>query len=128
MAEIPHASDAVSGCMIHRGESVLLVDIRSRLGFVETATQPVRRTAILLRSSSEKLIGLEVDELGDVVKLDPQRLVDRNNATAASLATSIIPGDRMGGGDSDRTTMMLLLDLNAIMSAAGVEEALANVA
>lgn len=69
VTEVPLAPDAVRGLMNMRGQIVLVVDLRRRLGLPEPASD-MRRVNVLVRTD-DGLVSLLVDRVGDVLEISP---------------------------------------------------------
>lgn len=70
VTEVPLAPAAVRGLMNMRGQIVLVVDLRRRLGLPEP-TGDVRRVNVLVRTE-DGLVSLLVDRVGDVLDISPE--------------------------------------------------------
>lgn len=70
VTEVPLAPHAVRGLMNMRGQIVLVVDLRRRLGLPEPPSE-TRRVNVLVRTD-DGLVSLLVDRVGDVLEIDPQ--------------------------------------------------------
>ena len=68
ITRVPHAPYTVRGIINMRGRVVPVVDFRVRLGLPEAAVGPKNR--ILIASARNRLLGLLVDEVEQVVSLD----------------------------------------------------------
>jgi purine-binding chemotaxis protein CheW len=69
VTEVPLAPHAVRGLMNMRGQIVLVVDLRRRLGLPEPPND-ARRVNVLVRTD-DGLVSLLVDRVGDVLELSP---------------------------------------------------------
>jgi len=118
---LPNSAPAVAGCFMYHNEGVPLLDMRSKLTFNGPTSSSARMISIVMRMPDGKLLGLEVDELGDIVKLDSNRLVDEHQATAFSIARSIVPSDQFDDDDQEGRSMMQVLDVPGILNAAGLQ-------
>ncbi|MGC4087059.1 MAG: chemotaxis protein CheW [Polyangiaceae bacterium] len=70
VTEVPLAPFAVRGLMNMRGQIVLVVDLRRRLGLPEPAVD-ARRVNVLVRTG-DGLVSLLVDRVGDVLEIAPE--------------------------------------------------------
>ncbi|HET9934660.1 MAG TPA: chemotaxis protein CheW [Polyangiaceae bacterium] len=70
VTEVPLAPHAVRGLMNMRGQIVLVVDLRRRLGLPEPVGD-VRRVNVLVRTE-DGLVSLLVDRVGDVLEISPE--------------------------------------------------------
>lgn len=117
---LPNSEPSVAGCFMYRGEGVLLLNLREKLTFDTTSDSSAKMISIVMRMPNGKLLGLDVDELGDIVKLSSDRLVDEHRATNFSIANSIVPSDQFADDDQEGRSMMQVLDVPGILSAAGI--------
>jgi len=117
---LPQSTPCVSGCIMYKNESILLLDIRRKLSLETHIKSSTRMITIVLRMPDGNLFGLEVDELGDIVKVSPDKLADENKAAASSIANSIVPSDQISGDSQQGRSMMLVLDIPGILTAAGI--------
>jgi len=69
VTEVPLAPHAVCGLMNMRGQIVLVVDLRRRLGLPEPPSD-ARRVNVLVRTD-DGLVSLLVDRVGDVLEISP---------------------------------------------------------
>ncbi|MFZ5889684.1 MAG: chemotaxis protein CheW [Myxococcota bacterium] len=70
VTEVPLSPHAVRGLMNMRGQIVLVVDLRRRLGLPEPASD-ARRVNVLVRTD-DGLVSLLVDRVGDVLEVAPE--------------------------------------------------------
>ena len=75
MTRVPLAPEVVGGLLNLRGEIVVAIDLRKRLGLHELQEQPSRPMVIVV-DSAEAPVGVLVDELGEVVEVDRDGSVD----------------------------------------------------
>ena len=68
ITRVPHAPHTVRGIINMRGRVVPVVDFRVRLGLPDTDVSPKSR--ILITSTRNRVLGLLVDEVDQVVSLD----------------------------------------------------------
>ena len=125
---LPHSAPSVSGCIMYKGISVLLLNIRCKLSFESNPKPTARMTSIVLRMPDGNLLGLEVDELGDIVKINSDKLKDEHQATASSIANSIVPSDKFPGENQEGRSMMQVLDIPSILMAAGIASSINHAA
>lgn len=86
---VPLAPDFVRGLMNLRGQIVLVVDLRARLGTPETSTSP-KPLNVLLHTSTG-LVSMQADRLGDVVDIDAAR-IDPVPDTLRGRARDVLAG------------------------------------
>ncbi len=109
MTPVPRAPLAVRGVCSVRGQLVTVVGLRACLSRATAARD--RRTRILLgRVDGEELMGLEVDEVCQVVRLAEGEV----EATTQSLGGDLSDAVR-GIGRPDGTELLVLLDLETLL-------------
>jgi len=69
LSPVPLASSVVRGLMNLRGNIVLSIDMRRRLGLPETATE--QESIQIITQGPSGLVGWMVDQMGEVAELDP---------------------------------------------------------
>jgi purine-binding chemotaxis protein CheW len=89
MTRMPLANDVISGLLNLRGQIVTAIDMRRRLGLapVEDGAQPMN---VVIRNG-ETAFSLIVDEIGDVVDVDPE-LFEAPPETLTGTARELILG------------------------------------
>jgi len=78
---IYHARPDVCGYINIRGQILLVVNLRETFGF-DHERKPVRYTSekiVVFKQSVDEPFGIMVDEVCDVVPIDPKRIVDRRS-------------------------------------------------
>lgn len=106
---IPRAPAAVRGVCSVRGQLVTVVGLRACLSLPVAPRD--RRTRILLgRVDEEELMGLEVDEVCQVVRLAEEEV----EATTQSLGGDLSDAVR-GIGRPENTELLVLLDLGTLL-------------
>lgn len=86
---VPLAPDFVRGLMNLRGQIVLVVDLRARLGTPETSASP-KPLNVLLHTSAG-LVSMQADRLGDVLDIDAAR-IDAVPDTLRGRARDVLAG------------------------------------
>jgi purine-binding chemotaxis protein CheW len=114
LTRVPLASDAVGGLLNLRGQIVLAVDLRRRLGSADPA--PVDEAMHVVVRAHEALHSLLVDGIGDVVDFGaqaPDRVPERVPPQLRDLATRVyrLP-DRL----------VLMLDVDRLVDPAALAE------
>lgn len=71
MTPVPLAPDVVSGLINLRGQIVAAIDMRTRLGLRQRDDQALPMN-VVLRGDDGGAVSLLVDEIGDVVEVDPR--------------------------------------------------------
>lgn len=89
MTRIPCASPVVRGLMNLRGQIVTALDLRRRIGLPErTSTRPLMNVVI---RTSDGPVSLLVDEIGDVLQIDPNHF-EQPPETLQGLPRDLIRG------------------------------------
>lgn len=88
-AELPHAPDFVRGVVNLRGAVLPIIDLGVRLGF-ETA-EPTPRHAILVVEVGDTVVGLLVDAVSEIFKVEDAEIQDLPKA-AADVAREFVSG------------------------------------
>ncbi len=109
---IPCCPAHVVGNMNLRGEILTLVDVRPSLSII-TAAQPVSDKAVVLQVE-DIIVGLQVDEVCDVVYLHPNEVKPVPNAVRSGTE------DYLKGSAPYQTAMMSILDLAKFLSQGGL--------
>ena len=103
---IPQVDDAVEGVINVRGEPVLVLNLRRHLGLPPMRLQ--LRTPIILARSGERMMGLIVDQVIDMLSLSPSQIIHPNAVLPKDMgATSLLQGVAHTPGGT-----VLLLDLD----------------
>jgi purine-binding chemotaxis protein CheW len=68
MQSLPHAAKVVIGVVDHRGDVVPIIDLRVRFG--TTDREPLPETRWVIATRGERLVGLVVDRVTEVFRLD----------------------------------------------------------
>jgi purine-binding chemotaxis protein CheW len=73
LTRIPHAPEAVLGCVNLRGQIYLVLDLRQLLGLAPAQVGPDSRLLIFKPHVGDALAGL-VDRIGDIVEVEEERI------------------------------------------------------
>ncbi len=114
---LPHVANYVRGVVNLRGTVLPVMDLRARLGWGETA--PSARHVIMVVRVNEKLQGLIVDAVNDIVTIDEDNLQAPPDVSGKNLGEII----RGLASIEDRMVMILALDALAIEPEISVAEA-----
>ncbi len=107
---VPRAAPAVLGVCSVRGQLATVVDLRVVLGLPPLETE--RRARILLaRMSETELVGLRVDEVKQVVRLNVSQIEFTGQALGGDGAEGVRGIGRPPGGE-----VIVLLDLVAVLN------------
>jgi len=120
LLRFPHQHDNVVGCVVHKGESVVIVDLRRQFEGAGRDDAKVRRPVVLFRNSNGRIVGLQVDELGDVRSVDSDRLDGARFGGQQMAVKAVIA---LGtNAESATRTMALLLDPDELARYAAAPE------
>ena len=107
---VPRAAPAVLGVCSVRGQLATVVDLRRVLGLPKLDTQ--RRARILLaRTNETELVGLRVDEVKQVVRLNVSQIEFTGQALGGEGSEGVRGIGRPAGGE-----VIVLLDLVAVLN------------
>ena len=107
---VPRAAPAVVGVCSVRGQLATIVDLRTVLGLPKMASG--RRARILLAKVSEsELVGLIVDEVRHVVRLNGSQIESTGQSLGGDGSDGVRGIGRPPGGD-----VIVLLDLVAVLN------------
>jgi len=111
ITEVPHSRRSVSGLLNLRGQIAATIDMRSRLGLPprDDAKMPVH---IVVKFHDEP-VSLVVDEIGDVMSIDPD-LYEPPPETVSGSAKELISGAYKLDGQ-----LLMALDIGRTLSLEG---------
>lgn len=128
LTPVPRAARAVMGIVSVRGAVVTVIDLRARLRLPEPAQ--TRKTRILLvNATGGELLGLFVDEVLQVYRLAESEIEHAAAALGGEVAPYISgiarpvhqigpgPSTTKQAGPSSEASVIILLDLRAVLSA-----------
>jgi purine-binding chemotaxis protein CheW len=111
LTRVPLAPPVVRGLINLRGQIVTAIDLRRRLGLPPRAVDHKPMNVII--RSDDGAVSLLVDEIGDVLELDP-RDFDRPPETVPRVVCDLIQGIyKMPGG------LLLVLDTEKVVAPSG---------
>lgn len=90
MTRVPLADPTVSGLINLRGQIVTAIDLRTRLGLAPRSDE--RKPMNVIVRSEEGAVSLLVDEIGDVIEVDPTQFEtppERLTAAARDVVTGV---------------------------------------
>ena len=106
---VPYAPGAVAGLINLRGQIATTLDLRARLGEVDTdATPSSSPTHVVVRSSFEP-VSLLVDRIGDVLDIEQERLEEPPTTMHDEMARAILAAYRL---DDE---ILLILDVDQLV-------------
>ncbi len=107
---IPQVNPVVKGVINVRGEAVPVVDLRRHLGLSEKSLE--LHTPIILISSNDRIVGMLVDEVMDVLNIATERVAHTEEILPEGLGDSPI----LRGLIHTANGVVLLLDVEQIFS------------
>jgi purine-binding chemotaxis protein CheW len=105
---IANAPDFIKGVVNLRGTIVPIVDMR--LKFNCASAQYDAFTVVIILNLRQRIVGIVVDSVSDVMELAPE------NLRAAPEVDSVIDSDAVIGLGSLADRMLILLDIEKLMS------------
>jgi purine-binding chemotaxis protein CheW len=102
LTRVPLAPREVSGLINLRGQIVTTIDLRRRLRLPDRA--PDARPTNLLVSTPEGAVSLQVDQIEDVIDVDPESIEPPPEMLAAELRRCL------SGVSKQRQRLLLILD------------------
>lgn len=109
ITQVPNAPDFVEGIINLRGKVIPLIDLRKRFGFA--AGEHSADTRIIVISISDSLVGIIVDSVSEVLRLNDEDM-EPPPRIVAGIGREYIKGV---GKIGDR--LIILLDLDRILNA-----------
>lgn len=107
---VAHAPGFVKGVVNLRGVIVPIVDLRLKFGLQDVRYDEF--TVVIVLNVGDRVVGIVVDSVSDVMELDPSQVRD-----APSL-TSAIDADFIEGLGSTGERMLILVDIERLMGSA----------
>ncbi len=105
---LPRSLDFVEGVINMRGDVIPVIDLRKRFGLPEAERTDESR--IIIVEVEEQMVGLIVDSVSEVIRLDNKQIQEAPNQVAGGK-TDLITGV---GKVDDR--MLIILDLDRILT------------
>jgi purine-binding chemotaxis protein CheW len=106
IAEVPRAPSAVLGVISVRGQIITVVDLPSALNLESHRSSDEGR--ILLLDIEDELIGVAVDHVVQVYRMDPSQ-IEYASAMSAELSDYVVGIGRVSS-DDDSDEVLILLD------------------
>jgi len=114
ITKVPDTPDFIEGIINLRGKIVSVIDLRKRLKF--QCPPKDKKNRILVTEIDGKVIGLIVDEVSEVLRLNPEKIEpppEMVNSVGAECITGV---GKLDDG------IILLLDLAKVLGVADLEE------
>lgn len=108
VTRIPKAPDFIEGVINLRGAVIPIVDMRKRLDLA--VAEPTKKTRIVIANVSGKIVGILVDEVNEVVR------VNRSDIGAAPAIARGIGSEYITGVVKRKDELLLLLDFDKILT------------
>jgi len=107
IAEVPRAPAAVLGVISVRGQIITLLDLPKVLNLEAQQVEAYGR--VLLVDNGEELIGVAVDRVIQVYRMEPQH-IEYASAMGAELSEYVVGVGRVANGSNGNETMLILID------------------
>ncbi|HNY13258.1 MAG TPA: chemotaxis protein CheW [Candidatus Wallbacteria bacterium] len=107
MTSVPLANNVISGLINLRGQIVIAIDLRKRLGLPEFETQKPRMNVVISRNDGA--LSLLVDEIGDVAELSEEEF-ETPPENMKGLAHQLICG-----AYKLKDRLLLILDIEKVL-------------
>ena len=107
ITNLPGTEDFIEGMINLRGEIIIIVDLRKRLGF---EVSPLDETRIMVVDLEKAKVGFIVDDASEVIKIDSEKI------TAPSGGVAGIKDEYLDGIARLDDRLVILLDLNKLLS------------
>lgn len=111
ITRVPRAPEFVEGVVNLRGKIIPVLDLRKR--FRLPVTEPTKSTRIIIVAIAGKTIGLIVDGVSEVLRLDAASVEATPEMVATQIDSAFLKGIAKLGG-----RLLILLDLDLIASSA----------
>lgn len=107
ITEVPRARSHVLGILSVRGRITTVFDLRRRLRM--PAAEPTKASRILLVAGSDEVVGLLVDSVDQVFRLQDDE-IELAAVVAGDLSEYVLGIGRPGSGAGEEADIMILLD------------------
>jgi len=107
VAEVPRAPAPVLGVISVRGQIITLLDLPKILNLEVSQAEPYGR--VLLVDNGEELIGVAVNRVIQVYRMDPDH-IEYASAMGAELSEYVVGIGRVPSGSNGEATMLILID------------------
>jgi len=99
-----------------RGTIVPIVDLRVKLGCEKTDIDSF--TVVIVLNVRGRVVGAVVDSVSDVMQLGGDRVKPAPEMASSSVDTTYITGIGSIAGEGQKDRMLILVDIEALMSSA----------
>jgi purine-binding chemotaxis protein CheW len=114
---IANAPVFIKGVVNLRGTIVPIVDLRVKLGCEKTDIDSF--TVVIVLNVRGRVVGAVVDSVSDVMQLGGDQVKPAPEMASSSVDTSYITGiGNIAGADGSKDRMLILVDIEALMSSA----------
>jgi len=107
VAEVPRAPAPVLGVISVRGQIITLVDLPRILNLEVSQVEPYAR--VLLVDNGEELIGVAVNRVIQVYRMDPDH-IEYASAMGAELSEYVVGVGRVPSASNGEESMLILID------------------
>jgi len=107
IAEVPRAPESVIGVISVRGQIITLLDLPKVLNLDVEQVQTYGR--VLLVDNGEELIGVAVDRVIQVYRMEPEH-IEYASAMSADLSEYVVGVGRVAAGPKGGERMLILID------------------
>jgi purine-binding chemotaxis protein CheW len=107
IAEVPRAPESVIGVISVRGQIITLLDLPKVLNLEVEQVQTYGR--VLLVDNGEELIGVAVDRVIQVYRMEPEH-IEYASAMSAELSEYVVGVGRVAAGPKGGERMLILID------------------
>lgn len=111
---IPNSPDFVQGVINLRGEIIPIIDLKKRLG-LEAETNN-KEEKIIVVELEDTMIGMKVDDVKEMIRLTVDEIADPPEIVRG------INKDYLSGVGKLKEKLLILLDLNRVLSKKEIEE------
>ena len=117
---IANAPAFIKGVVNLRGTIVPIVDLRVKLGCLDEQGRAVfdSFTVVIVLNVRGRVVGAVVDSVSDVLQLGADQVKPAPELASASVDTSYITGIGSVAGEGNAERMLILVDIEALMTSA----------
>ena len=114
---VPQMPAFVKGVINLRGRVIPIVDLRVKLGCEKTDIDSF--TVVIVLNVRGRVVGAVVDSVSDVMQLGGDQVKPAPEMASSSVDTTYITGiGNVAGADGSKDRMLILVDIEALMSSA----------